>query len=141
MVAVDGKVYVQLPLTPGWPGHRPAATTARPTRPQLMSTDGGFSSLLPAPPALEKGDQRARRRGQQARSSPSTPAPSPATRSKNVIPTAEGDFDATYTITDDGELREAGLTGAFYPKAAAMTYTVDLRRLRHREGDHRPVTA
>ena len=35
---------------------------------------------------------------------------------KNIIPSAAGDFDATYTITDDGELREAELTGVFYPR-------------------------
>ena len=42
----------------------------------------------------------------------------------NIIPTASGDFDATYTITDDGELREATLTGVFYEDSESMTYTV-----------------
>jgi hypothetical protein len=43
---------------------------------------------------------------------------------KNVIPTARGSFDATYTVADSGELRQARLTGAFYPKVATMTYTL-----------------
>ena len=43
----------------------------------------------------------------------------------NVIPTASGDFDVTYTITDDDELRSADLTGVFYPSAEPMTYTVE----------------
>ena len=30
----------------------------------------------------------------------------------------------TYTVTDDGELREAVLTGVFYPDTEPMTYTV-----------------
>jgi lipoprotein LprG len=43
---------------------------------------------------------------------------------KNVIPTASGDFDVTYTVTDDDELRTASLTGVFYENADPMTYTV-----------------
>ena len=43
---------------------------------------------------------------------------------KNVIPTASGDFDVTYTITDDGELRAARLTGVFYEDSEPMSYTV-----------------
>ena len=31
---------------------------------------------------------------------------------------------STYTITDDDELREATLTGVFYPDSDEMTYTV-----------------
>ncbi len=42
----------------------------------------------------------------------------------NVIPSAEGDFDATYTINADGELREAVLNGVFYPDTESMTYTI-----------------
>jgi lipoprotein LprG len=45
----------------------------------------------------------------------------------NVIPSAEADgsFDATYTVSDSGELRQAVLTGVFYPDSEPMTYTVD----------------
>ncbi len=43
---------------------------------------------------------------------------------KNVIPSASGEFDATYTVTSDGELREAVLTGVFYPDTEPMTYTL-----------------
>ena len=44
----------------------------------------------------------------------------------NVIPSASGDFDATYTISAEGELRTAELTGVFYPDTEPMTYTLGL---------------
>ena len=43
---------------------------------------------------------------------------------EGIIPGASGDFDATYTVTDEGELREAVLTGEFYAGEDTMTYTV-----------------
>ena len=58
------------------------------------------------------------------RSSPSTPAPCPATWSRTSSRAPSGEFDATYTITADGELREAVLTGVFYPDTEPMTYTL-----------------
>ena len=44
-----------------------------------------------------------------------------------LVPTAEGDFSFTYTISDDDELREAVLKGAFYGKDEGdVTYTLNL---------------
>ena len=43
-----------------------------------------------------------------------------------LIPTAEGDFDVTYTISEDGELREAVITGVFYEDEDEVTYTLEL---------------
>ena len=43
-----------------------------------------------------------------------------------LIPTAEGDFDAVLTISEDGELRRADLTGVFYDDAGELTYTLEL---------------
>ena len=49
----------------------------------------------------------------------------PGDAMKKVIPSSAGDsFTAKYQITDDGELREATFTGAFYPDSEDMTYTV-----------------
>ncbi len=47
IVAVDGKVWAQIPLTPGWSDVDPADYGA-PDPAQLMSADTGFSSLLTA---------------------------------------------------------------------------------------------
>ena len=51
----------------------------------------------------------------------------PGDAMKKVIPSSSGDaFDAEYLVTDDGELRQAVLTGVFYKNSEEMTYTVDL---------------
>ncbi len=122
VVSVDGKVYVQLPLTPGWQDIDPGDYGA-PDPAQLMSDDRGFSSLLPATTGVEKGDSV---RGGSGNSEVLTEYTGTVSGDvvKNVIPTASGDFDATYTVSGDGELREADLTGVFYKDSDSMTYTV-----------------
>ncbi|MDF1603178.1 LppX_LprAFG lipoprotein [Nocardioides sp. YIM 152315] len=122
VVAVDGKVHVQLPLTTGWQDIDPAEYGA-PDPAQLMSPDAGFSSLLDATEDLEAGESV---RGGEDNKEVLTEYTGTVSADvvKNVIPTATGDFDATYTITDDGELRSADLTGVFYEDADSMTYTV-----------------
>jgi lipoprotein LprG len=122
VVAVDDKVFVQLPLTSGFQDVDPRAYGA-PDPAQLMSPDAGFSALLTSTTGLKKGTSV---RGGSDNSEILTQYTGtvPDSAVKNVIPTARGDFDATYTVTDSGELRQARLTGAFYPKAATMTYTV-----------------
>jgi lipoprotein LprG len=122
VVAVDDKVYVQLPLTPGWQDIDPSEYGA-PDPARLMSTDAGFSSLLPATTDVEKGESV---RGGADNSEILTEYAGTVASDvvKNVIPTASGDFEVTYTITDDGELRSARLTGVFYKDSEPMSYTV-----------------
>ena len=122
IVAVDDKVWAQIPLTPGWSDVDPAEYGA-PDPAQLMSTDTGFSSLLPATDDLEEGESV---RGGQNNEEVLTEYTGTVAGDvvSNVIPSASGDFDATYTVTDDGELREAVLTGVFYPGTESMTYTL-----------------
>lgn len=123
VVAVDKKVYAQLPLTPGWQDVDPTEYGA-PDPARLMSPEAGFSSLLPATTGLKAGESV---RGGQDNTEILTEYTGtvPDTAVKNIIPGASGDFDATYTVTDDGELREAELTGVFYKSSPSMTYTID----------------
>ena len=122
VVAVDDKVYVQLPLTPGWQDIDPAEYGA-PDPAQLMSADHGFSTLLTETADLERGKTV---RGGEDNSEVLTEYSGTVSADvvRNIIPTASGDFDATYTITDDDELRQARLTGVFYEDADPMSYTV-----------------
>ncbi len=122
VVAVDDKVYVQLPLTTGYQDIDPAEYGA-PDPAQLMSTDAGFSALLPATTDVEKGESV---RGGADNKEVLTEYTGSVSGDvvKNVIPTASGDFDVTYTITDDDELRSAKLTGVFYQDSDPMTYVV-----------------
>lgn len=122
VVAVDDKVYVQLPLTTGYQDVDPAEYGA-PDPAQLMSADSGFSALLPATTGLEEGDSvRGGADNKEVLTEYSGTVSGDVV--KNVIPTASGEFDATYTITDDDELRSAELTGVFYEDSDPMTYVV-----------------
>jgi len=58
--------------------------------------------------------------------SPFTPGTVPASAVSAIIPGASGDFDATYAVTSDGELRQASLTGEFYAGHPDTTYTMVL---------------
>ena len=122
VISVDDKVHAQLPLTPGWSVVNPAEYGA-PDPSALMSADAGFSSLLPATDDLEPGDTvRGGEDNKEVLTEYTGTVPGDVV--SNVIPGAEGDFDATYTISAEGELREAVLTGVFYPDTEAMTYTI-----------------
>ena len=122
IIAVDGTVYAEIPFTAGWQDVDPAEYGA-PDPAQLMSADEGFTSVLAATTDLDKGDSV---RGGKDNSEVLTEYTGtvPGDVVANVIPSASGDFDATYQITDDGELRTAELTGVFYEDSESMTYTV-----------------
>jgi lipoprotein LprG len=122
VVATDGKVWIKY-LTPTFAEADPADYGA-PDPAELMATEGGLSDLLVNTDDLEAGDTV---RGGDNNDEVLTEYTGtvPASFVETVIPSASGDdFDATYTITADGELREATLTGDFYPDAGENTYTL-----------------
>jgi lipoprotein LprG len=122
VIAVDDKVFAQIPLTPGWSDVNPAEYGA-PDPSTLMSEDTGFSSLLPATEGLKEGESvRGGEDNREVLTEFTGTVPDDAV--KNILPGAEGNFDATYTISANGELREAKLTGVFYPNTESMTYTI-----------------
>lgn len=122
VIAVGDEVYVVLPLTSEYQPIDPGEYGA-PNPALLMSPDTGFSSLLPATTDLEEGDSV---RGGEDNKEVLTEYTGtvPGTAVANVIPSADGDFDVTYSITSEGELREAVITGVFYPASDEMTYTL-----------------
>lgn len=124
VVAVDGKVYAQIPLTPGWSVVNPADYGA-PDPAQLVSADQGLPSILAATTDPKQGDQV--RGGVDNKEVLTTyTGKVPATAAAHLIPGASGDFQATYGVTSDGELRTAELTGAFYSGKPALTYALTL---------------
>jgi lipoprotein LprG len=123
VIATDGKVWIKY-LTPVFTEADPADYGA-PDPAELMATEGGLSDLLVNTDDLEAGDTV---RGGDNNEEVLTEYTGtvPASFVETVIPSASGDdFDATYTITADGELREAKLTGDFYPDAGENSYTLD----------------
>jgi lipoprotein LprG len=122
VVAVDGDVYAQIPLTPGWSDVDPGDYGA-PDPGGLMSTDQGLSSLLTASTGVEEGESvRGGADNDEVLTEYTGTVPGDVV--SNVIPSASGDFDALYTVTAEGQLRTAELTGVFYPGTEPMTYTL-----------------
>jgi lipoprotein LprG len=116
--AVDGKVYAQIPLTPGFSTVDPADYGA-PDPAQLLTSDQGIPSILAATTDLKQGDQI--RGGTDNKEVLTTYTGTvPASAVSHLIPGAGGDF----SVTDDGELRQADLTGLFYAGKPEMTYTL-----------------
>lgn len=122
VVAVDGKVYAQLPLTTGWQDINPADYGA-PDPAALMSPDHGLSSMLTSTTGLTKGDTVRGGAGNKEILT-SYHGTVPADSAKVILPRVTGDVDATYTVTDNDELRQAVLTGDFYGDGKTETYTV-----------------
>jgi len=123
VIAVDGTVYAKNSLLlPQWTAIDPADYGA-PDPNLLMGEDAGFSSLLTATTDAEQGDQvRGGEGNREVFTSYTGTVPGDVVA--NIVPSASGDFDASYTISEDGELREAVLTGVFYEGDGEMTYTM-----------------
>ncbi|MFZ5848468.1 MAG: LppX_LprAFG lipoprotein [Actinomycetota bacterium] len=121
VVAVDGKVYAKLPFTTKFVEVDPAAYAA-PDPAGLMDPDEGLSSLLTSAEGVEEGEQV--RDGEDVLSGYTATVPGEVVASIIPSASADSDFDATFTVDDEGRLREAVLTGPFYPGTDAVTYTV-----------------
>ena len=126
VIAVDGTTYAKNSLLlPDWTEIDPSDYGA-PDPAKLMDPDGGFSGLLAAAEDVEAGDSvRGGEDNKEIFTEYTGTIASDAVEA--LIPTAEGDFDFTYTISDDDELREAVLKGAFYGEdEGEVTYTLNL---------------
>jgi lipoprotein LprG len=122
--SVDGTVYAKIPLTPSFAQIDPGDYGA-PDPGLLTSADQGIPAILAATTGAKAGDQV--RGGTDNKEVLSTYTGTvPGTAVSNLIPGATGDFDATYGIADNGELRQASLTGVFYSGKPSMTYTLVL---------------
>ena len=126
VIAVDGTTYAKNSLLlPDWTEIDPADYGA-PDPAKLMEPDGGFSGLLASAEGVEEGESvRGGQDNKEILTEYTGTISSDAVSA--LIPAAEGDFAFTYTISDDDELREAVLEGAFYGEAAGdVTYTLAL---------------
>ena len=122
VIAVDDTVYAILPFTSDYQDVNPTEYGA-PDPASLMTPDQGFSALLAKTTDLEKGEE-ARGGDNNKEIFTEYTGTVPGSTVKGIIPGSTGDFEATYTISDSGELRTAVLTGEFYEGEDAMTYTI-----------------
>jgi lipoprotein LprG len=124
VIAVDDKVYAQLPFTQGaWDTVNPKEYGA-PDPSQLVGEDG-FAGLLGLTESPEEGESvRGGDNNTEVLTTYSGTVPGDAMDA--IIPSSAGDsFDVEWQVNDDGELRKATLTGVFYPRSDPMTYTVE----------------
>lgn len=125
VIAVGGTTYAKNSLLlPDWTEIDPDEYGA-PDPATLMEPDGGFSGLISAITDVEEGDTVRGGEGNREIFTEYT-GTIPSSAVEALIPTAEGDFDAVLTISEEGELRRAELTGVFYEDADALTYTLTL---------------
>ncbi|MBA2445539.1 MAG: LppX_LprAFG lipoprotein [Nocardioidaceae bacterium] len=121
LIAVDGRVYVDLPFI-GWTDLDPSDYGA-PDPADLMDTEGGISSLFTATEDLVEGESE--RDGETVLTSIDGTIPGSAV--EEVFPSAGTEpFDVSYTLTDDNALEGAKITGLFYGGSDQVTYTLDL---------------
>jgi lipoprotein LprG len=126
VIAVDGTTYAKNSLLlPDWTEIDPGDYGA-PDPAKLMDADSGFSGLLAAATEVEAGDEvRGGEDNKEILTEYTGSISSDAVEA--LIPTAEGEFSFTYTISDDDQLREAVLKGAFYgADEGDVTYTLTL---------------
>ncbi len=125
VIAVDGKVHAQLPLTTSWQTIDPADYGV-PDPASLISPETGISNLLTATEHPKAGDSvRGGTDNKEVLTTYTGTLPESAVAS--IISSASGTFDVSYTIGSGHELSQAVLTGRFYGEGEqASTYTVTL---------------
>lgn len=122
--SVDGTFYVEVPVL-GWQTFEPADLCA-PDPALLLDPATGVANILTAAEGLEEGKPT---RSETDNSVIVTPYDGTVAGSviKKILPCAPGDeFDVTFTLTDDGLLRAAAITGEFFKGDAPVTYTFDI---------------
>ena len=134
VVAVDNVVHAKLPFTTRYAPIDPE-TYGAPDPADLMESDGGLSSLLTAATDVDEGEQV--REGEEVLTRYAATVPGSAVA--DVIPSASSsaDFAGTFTVTAEGTLSTAVLTGPFYPDAEDVTYTITFADY----GTEREITA
>lgn len=121
VVAVDGTVYAKTGFTPVFAPIDPVSLKA-PDPAALIATSGGISDLLIKSTNLTDGGKT--RDGKTVLASINGRLP--GTIVQSLVPSADPtrSFEANYRLTDDGALRDATITGPFYPKSGNVTYTI-----------------
>lgn len=124
VIAVEGQVFAKLPGLPKHVEIEPEDYGA-PDPAALMDTTSGLSAWLTEAEGVEEGDQT--RDGEAVLTTYSGTVPGAAVA--DVIPSADSkaDFDAVFSIDDDGRLTEAEVTGPFYGEGGGdVTYAVTI---------------
>ena len=121
VIAVDGKVWAQLPFTATFTELIPADFGA-PDPAQLMASDSGLSTWLTEATGVERGDSV--RQGDTVLSSYSGTLSGEVVDATIPMADESADFPVTFRIDDSGRLRSVLVAGPFYDSKDEVEYTI-----------------
>lgn len=123
VIAVEGLVFAKLPFTSEYNEVDPENYGA-PDPSTLMDPTTGLSSWLTSLEGVEEGDET--RDGDRVLTTYTGTLPGSTVA--EFIPSAspKADFDATFSIDDDGRLASAEVGGPFYGEGGVVEYTLDV---------------
>jgi lipoprotein LprG len=123
VIATGGKVYAKNRFLPEFTAIDPTTLKA-PDPADLLKPEGGITDILTSTEGLKTDGQS--RDGKDVLTS--IKGTLPGSIVSTIIPSAspDKDFAVTYRIDDDDVLRDATLSGPFYPGGDTVTYTVSL---------------
>jgi lipoprotein LprG len=123
VVSAEGTLKAKTSFSPLYLEIDPASLKA-PDPAALLDAETGVTQILDKTEALKAGDES--RDGSDVLTTITGTLPGSLVRT--IIPSADAEqtFDVTYRLTDDDELRDATLTGPFYPEGGDVTYTVKI---------------
>ena len=123
VIATGGKVYAKSSFLPSFTAIDPASLKA-PDPASLLATDGGITEILVQTEDLAEDGQS--RDGRDVLTT--IKGTLPGSLVQKIIPSAvvDDEFTVTYRLDDDDNLRDASLSGQFYPGAGSVTYVVSL---------------
>ena len=123
VVSAEGTLKAKTSFSPLYLEIDPASLKA-PDPAALLDAETGVTQILDQTKTLKAGDES--RDGADVLTSITGTLPGSLVRT--IIPSADAEqtFDVKYRLTDDDELRDATLTGPFYPEGGDVTYTVKI---------------
>jgi lipoprotein LprG len=123
VIAVGAEVMAKPSFSPVFITVDPASLKA-PNPAGFFETSTGLSQILVQTEGLKEGEKS--RDGEDVLTTISGNLPGTVVRA--ILPSADvgATFPVTYRLTDDNELRDASITGPFYPKIADVTYTLKM---------------
>jgi lipoprotein LprG len=123
VVSAEGTLKAKTSFSPLYLEIDPASLKA-PDPAGLLDPETGVTQILDKTETLKAGDES--RDGSDVLTTITGTLPGSLVRT--IIPSADAaqTFDVKYRLTDGDELRDATLTGPFYPEGGDVTYTVRL---------------
>jgi lipoprotein LprG len=123
VVSAEGTLKAKTSFSPLYLEIDPASLKA-PDPAALLDAESGVTQILDQTKTLKAGDKS--RDGADVLTTITGTLPGSLVRT--IIPSADAEqtFDVKYRLTDDDELRDATLTGPFYPEGGDVTYTVKI---------------